>query len=144
MSEQHMFLNYDDDTLTIQIKAYETVTIYVMLASGEEIEDEATTVPLPQNETYVIFNMGIPAGTVYGFRVAYTPEYTNPDAELLTIKTAASKSPWPTPPPPPPSAYGEDFNTRYAAFLYALSATRRQQQAQLAKPAGATEPTAST
>ena len=141
MSERHMFVNYDDDTLTIQITAYENVAIYEMEPTGQAIESLDHTEYVPQNESSVTFNMAIPAGTIWGFRVASTPNYTNPDTQHLTIVTASDKDPWPTPPPPPPTAYDtEDYEDRAADFLIALSGDRRPQQGRRAEPTEPAEP----
>jgi len=55
-----MFVNYDDETLDIEIKAYDNVGIFMMLPEGEEIEEhrfrDATielVAPEPGREFYV-------------------------------------------------------------------------------------------
>jgi hypothetical protein len=148
MSDQYMFINYDEDPLTIEIKAYETVTIYKLEPSGSPLETEVGDPEVPEVPPgYVIFNMEIPAGTVYGFRLEYTPVYDD-ERENLLVLTAGSKDPWPDPPPTKPGAYSEEtWAARYADFLYALSGERPKQQGQRekpAKPAEPAEPTAST
>jgi hypothetical protein len=137
MSERHLFVNYDDETWDIEIKAYENVSIYVMETEGSPVETLVTTEVVPQYEQYVEFEMHIPAGTIYGFRVDDAPEYTDPNDELLEIRAASGKSPWPNPPPPPPAYEREDFEDRLQEFQGILSGDR-QQQGRRAKPA---EPT---
>ncbi|HWU87376.1 MAG TPA: hypothetical protein VN253_08875 [Kofleriaceae bacterium] len=127
--QRHMFVNYDDETITIEIKAYETVDIYKLEPEGSTTETLVDTQEVPQNEQCVIFELHIPAGMIYGLGVYSTPEYTNPDTAHLTILTMSGKDPWPQPPPPPPPYDRTGYATRCASFLSGLGGERELQQA---------------
>lgn len=127
--QRHMFVNYDDTTLTIEIKAYETVDIYMLEPEDTPAETYVDTVTIPQYEQYVIFELHIPAETIYGFGVYSTPDYTNPDSEHLTILSMSGKDPWPQPPPPPPPYDRTGYAARCEDFLTGLSGERGERGA---------------
>lgn len=128
--QRHMFVNYDNDTVVIEVHAYETVDIYALLPDGETYQEYLDTAELEEPNEDVYFELHIPAGEVWGFGVYTTPDYDNPDPEQITIKTGSGKNPWPPPPPPPPT-FGEDFSTRYGSFLMGLGGERETAQARI-------------
>jgi hypothetical protein len=132
--ERHMFLNYAEETISVEITSYENVQVFEMLVEGD-VEDEVSL------ETSSPWTLRVPAGAVWGFAVENGVSYTNPNETDLKIYVGDGKNPWPPPPPPPPLfAEVEDFDDRFEDFLMALGAAAPEKAAEApaaAAPGGA-------
>lgn len=133
--QRYMFINGGKSEAVVDVKAYENVGIFAMLAEGERIEELIETHAVPENQQYVLFSLRIPAGAIHGFVAYRTPELTISSSEQLTVLTQKDKDKWPEPPPRLVQDFA-GYATRYAGFLIAKSGTREERpHAQRIEPA---------